>query len=197
MKTVTWTHKLNRWNSRRHWKIRLLCCGDCENWVDVMAERLEEQSCDKCDAEPQFFANYELDVFIEVHMDDLHGTGPGPALDLVQANLALKIRFKSWTMNEVGMKYAHFMRERVLYNDRTEIVPNAKYLRVVLRSMELTNCKPAPTPSVAVSVKQKPDDDAGLNMQQCKLTVELLGACSTCHMVVVTCNSRRMVAQRR
>ena len=29
-----------------------------------MAERLEEQSFDRCDAVPQFFANYELDVFI-------------------------------------------------------------------------------------------------------------------------------------
>ena len=40
-----------------------------------MTERLEEQSFDDgCDAAPQFFANYGLDVLIEVHMDDLHGT---------------------------------------------------------------------------------------------------------------------------
>ena len=39
-----------------------------------MAERLEEQSFDRCDAAPQFFANYELDVFSEVYMDDFHGT---------------------------------------------------------------------------------------------------------------------------
>ena len=52
-------------------------------WVDLMAQRLEEQSFDRCDASPQCFANYELDVFVEVHMDDLHGTGPIPALDLV------------------------------------------------------------------------------------------------------------------
>ena len=48
-----------------------------------MAQRLEEQSFERCDAAPQFFANYELDVFVEVHMDDLHGTGPTLALDLV------------------------------------------------------------------------------------------------------------------
>ena len=53
-----------------------------------MAERLEEHSFYMCDAAPQFFANYELDVFIEVHMDDLHGTRPRPALDLVQTNLS-------------------------------------------------------------------------------------------------------------
>ena len=35
-KSVTWTHWLNGWNSRPHWGIRLLCCGDCET-----AERSE------------------------------------------------------------------------------------------------------------------------------------------------------------
>ena len=76
-------------------------------WVTLgrlLAERSEEQSFDWCDADPQPFANDELDVFIEVHMDDLHGIGPRPALDLVQTNLSQKIRFKIWTVNEVGMK---------------------------------------------------------------------------------------------
>ena len=44
-------------------------------------------------------------------MDDLHVTGPGPALDLVQTNLSQKIRFKIWTVYEVGMKYEHLKRE--------------------------------------------------------------------------------------
>ena len=57
-------------------------------------------------------------------MYDSHGTGPRLALDLVQANLSQKIRFKIWTMNEVGVRYEHLERERVLHNDRTEIVPN-------------------------------------------------------------------------
>ena len=45
----------------------------------------------------QFFANYMLDAFIEAHTDDLHGTRPGPALDLVPAILSQKFRFKIWT----------------------------------------------------------------------------------------------------
>ena len=44
-------------------------------WVHFMAE---------CDAAPQFLANYELDVFIEVQMDDLHGTGPRPNQPLAE-----------------------------------------------------------------------------------------------------------------
>ena len=46
-------------------------------------------------------------------MDDLHGTGPRPTLDLVQTNLSQIIRFKIWTLNEVGMRYEHLKRERV------------------------------------------------------------------------------------
>ena len=101
-------------------------------------------------------------------MYDLHGTGPRLALDLVQTNLSQKISFKIWTLHEVGVRYEHLERERVLHNDRTEIVPNPKYLRVVLHSMALTNCEPAPTPSGAGSVKQKPGDDAYLDMQECR-----------------------------
>ena len=48
-------------------------------------------------------------------------------------------------------------------------MPSPKYLRVVLHSMGLTNCKPAPTTSGAGSVKQNPDDDADLDMQACRL----------------------------
>ena len=62
--------------------------------------RLEEQSFDRCEAAPQFFANYELDVLIEVHMDDLHGTGPKLALDVLQTNLSQTIRFIEWTNRE-------------------------------------------------------------------------------------------------
>ena len=54
-------------------------------------------------------------------------------------------------------------------------MPNAKYLRVVLHSTGLTNCKPAPTPCVVGSVKHKPDDDVDLDMQECRLYREIVG----------------------
>ena len=89
------------------WRVRRQLCGPRRagtRWVGFIAELLEEQSVDRCDAAPQFFANCELDVFIEVHMDDLHGTGPRPALDLIQTNFSQKILVKIWTVNEVGVR---------------------------------------------------------------------------------------------
>ena len=38
-----------------------------------------------------------------------------------------------------------------------------------MHSFGLTNCKPAPTPSVGASAKQNPDGDADLDMQECRL----------------------------
>ena len=67
------------------------------------------------------------------------------------------------------MRYEHLKRERVLHNDRTEIVPSPTYLMVVLHSVGLANCKPPPTSSVAGPVKQKPYDDADLDMLECRL----------------------------
>ena len=79
--------------------------------------------------------------------------------------LSQTFRFKIWTVFEVALRYEHLKRKRVFHDDRTE---NVLYLRVVLHGMELTNCKPAPTPREAGSVKQKPDDDADLDMQECR-----------------------------
>ena len=106
-----------------------------------------------------------------VHMDDLHGTGPTPALDLVQTNLS-----KIWTVYEVGMRYEHLKRERVLHNDKTEITKKQKFLRVVLHSMVLTNCKTTPTPSVVGSVKHTPDDEVDLGMQECRIHRGIVGS---------------------
>ena len=157
---VTWICRLSSWSSRPHWRTRFLCLGDGENSCTArdalehagyffMAERIEEQSFDRCDAASQLFANVELAFFIEVHMDDLHGIRQRPTLDLIQTNFSQKDHFKIWTVYEVRMRYEHVKCERVLHDDRTYIVPNSKCFGVVLQSMVLTNCKQAPTPSVA------------------------------------------------
>ena len=90
------------------------------------------------------------------------------------------------------MKYEHLKRERVLHNDRAEITPNPKYLRVVLHSMGLTNCRPAPMPNVAGSVKHKPDNDVGLDMQECRLYREIVGS-----LQYAMCNSRQTLMRKR
>ena len=106
--SVLWRMRKQLYGRRR--------AGTC--WVDFLAERVEEQSVDRCEAAPQFFVNYALDVSMWVHVDDLRGTGPKPPLDLVRANISQTIRFKVWTVYEMGTRYEHLKRERVLHEDR-------------------------------------------------------------------------------
>ena len=100
------------------------------------------------------FANSELDVFIEVHLDDLHALDRDQRWTWSKPTSHRTSFFKIWTVHEVGMRYEHVNHERVLHNSRTEVVLNPN-------------------------------------------TNELLGACRTCHLIAVTCNSRRTVVQRR
>ena len=59
---------------------------------------------------------------------------------------------------------------------RTEITPNHKFLRIVLHSMGLTNCKPTPTPSVVGCVKHRSDDDVDLGVQECSIHRGIVGS---------------------
>ena len=60
-------------------------------WADFITERLDEQNFDSCDVAPQWFGKYQLDDYLEVHMDDLHGTRPKSALEQIRANLSQMI----------------------------------------------------------------------------------------------------------
>ena len=54
------------------WRLRKQLYGPRRagtRWVDFMAERIDEQRFDRCDAAPQLFANVELVGFIGVHME--------------------------------------------------------------------------------------------------------------------------------
>ena len=52
--------------------------------------------------------------------------------------------------------------------------------------MGLTNCKPAPTPSVVGSVKHKLDDDVDLDTQACRLYRGIVG--SVQHLSIDRCD---------
>ena len=79
------THRLNCWNSRPHWRKRFYGRRRAgTRWVEFMAERLKDQSFDRCDAAPQFLAYYELDFSFEVWHWTETGAGPGPNQPLTE-----------------------------------------------------------------------------------------------------------------
>ena len=157
-RTVLWRLRKQLHGGRR--------AGKC--WADFMAERLRSRVSAGVTQHHNSLQIVSWKFFNLVHMDDLRGTGPRPALDLVQTNLS-----QIWTVHVVG---DHLKRERVLHNDKTEITPNHKFLRVVLHSMGLTNCKPTPTPSVVGCVKHRSYDDVDLGVQECRIHRGIVGS---------------------
>ena len=119
-------------------------------------------------------------------MYDPHGTGPRLALDLVQTNLSQKNLFKIWTLNEVGVRYERLECERELHNDRTEIVPNIPESGLAQHGADQLQ--------TGTNAEQSWIRLAMMLTWTCKnadSTMELLGDCSTCQLITVTCNSHR------
>ena len=52
-----------------------------------MVALLSECNLVRCEVAPQFFMDYERDIFVEVHMDDLHGTGTERAIAALKKEL--------------------------------------------------------------------------------------------------------------
>ena len=63
--------------------------------------------------------------------------------------------------------------DRVLYNDRTEIVLKIPEICVAQHG---THDLQTSTPSVAGSAKQKPDDDADMDVRECVLHRGIVGS---------------------
>ena len=145
-------------------------------WVDFFAALL----CDhcnmcRCEVAPQFFMDYDRDIFIEVHMDDFHGSGSERAIADLKKDLEGTVQFKVWEVHGAGAKYEHLKRLRTLSEGMTEIECNPKYLQSVLQLAGLVGCKPAPTPSVAGHLKVGDEVSEELDAMQTKTYRMIVG----------------------
>ena len=159
--------------SRPHWREAGTRWVDLHSWQKALRSKVLSDAAPLC---------CELGVFIEVHIIDLHGTSPRPAS-------------RSPDSDRGGHEVRPPNRQRVLYNDRTEIVPNAKYLRLVLSQHGADASQPQHQVTAGY-VKQKLDDDVDLGMQECRLYRWIFGSLQYLSVIAVTCNLRRVLAQR-
>ena len=145
-------------------------------WVDLIAESLEEQSFDT-----RRSATFLCKLRAGCVHSSTRGCSPWHLTETSTGPDLSEPHIKSFSDSE-GSGHACCTM--------AVIVRDAKHLRVVLHSMELTNRKPAPPPCVDGSVKSR----SLMLTWTCKSadsTVEVLGACSTCRFIAVKCNSRR------
>ena len=124
-------------------------------------------------------------------MDCLHGTRPRPALEQIQANLSQKIRFKSGQLNGACTKVRTPQARTSVVQQSDRYRAKRKIFEASVAQHGADELQTSAAPSVAGSVKQKPNNDADLDMQECRLSSGIVGACSTCILIALMCNSRR------
>ena len=66
------------------WKLLKMLPGQRiagSGWITTARKRLEAKAYENCQALPQFFYDRKRKVLLELHMGDIHGTGPADQLD--------------------------------------------------------------------------------------------------------------------
>ena len=79
-----------------------------QRWVDhFTSASVDEQGFTRCVSAPQFFWNPHRQVEMEVHMDDVHGFGPDPQVEMFKGDLATHIWFRDGGVHHEGAEYDH------------------------------------------------------------------------------------------
>jgi hypothetical protein len=108
----------------------------------------------RCEVAPEFFIDdYDRDIFVEVHMDYLHGAGAEHAIATLKEKLKTTVQFKVWEARGPGSTYERLKRICTLRDGLTRIVRIPKYLQAVFQLAGLVGRKPALTTSIAGHVK--------------------------------------------
>ena len=85
------------------------------SWVDFMAALLLDCKLLRCEVAPQLFMEYHRGIFLEVHMDDLHGTGTERALANLKEELDKVAQFKVCAVHEPGSTYDRLEHSRTMH----------------------------------------------------------------------------------
>lgn len=113
-------------------------------WVDFMAALLVEDACmSRFDAAPRFFVDLTRGILAEAHMGDLHGAGGESCINELMDELQKTLLIKEWAIHRAGDRYEHLKRICHVFEDRTEVEANPRYLAAVVASMGLSG-RPRP-----------------------------------------------------
>ena len=121
-------------------------------WMTWFTKLLLECGLQRLDAAPSFFAGKGAKVasiFLELQMDDAHGTGEDIHINGLMEMLKQRLSMKVEVFDISGGHYSHLKRERHRDGDVTWIRPNTKYITGVLSALGLTAAKSVATPAVS------------------------------------------------
>eukprot|EP00971_Amphidinium_carterae_P309332 6147173-Amphidinium_carterae.1 len=131
------------WRALRCWYGRR---PSVKKWVRWFAEQLENIGLERCEVAPHFFAERQKQIFLEVHMDDVHGTAPGDTITELFKEIGNLVQIKP-EVTKLGEVYWHLKRPRLRTEKGTWVGNNPKYVDDVLGKLGLEQAKVVHTPS--------------------------------------------------
>ena len=162
-------------NSDVKWKLLKMLPGQRiagAGWIATARKRLEAAGYENCQALPQFFYDRKRKVLLELHMDDIHGTGPVDQLAAAIAELRGVFDLKASDTIRVG-RYSHLKRERLrMENGDVMIRPSLKYIEDLIVVMDMSDAKIVSCPSL---MEDRPEDDEELSSEAAKIFRSCVG----------------------
>ena len=144
-------------------------------WVNHFAAILESLGLRRCAIAPQFFSDSSRGIYVEVHMDDLHGTAPeGVAQELLKA-IGEQVAVKTYGPTRPGDKYVHLKRRREVCHGGVLIGADDKHIARVAVALGLERCNPVGMPSTVELNMQPGEDDRPLSDEDTKLYRSCVG----------------------
>jgi hypothetical protein len=102
-------------------------------------------------AEPNLYVSKDLNVYILVHVDDMHLCGPESAMKRVLNRLSEDLVLKSEGPFRPGDSYSFLGMTREVRAHETILVPDKSYTLETMKQLDLMECRPASTASTNLS----------------------------------------------
>ena len=146
-------------NQQVMWRLRKQLPGRRkapQAWIDFIADTLVgKRSYVRCTEMPCFFRNPDTEVCLEVHMDDIHATGPDEHLYSALEDLKSDVMLKVEGPFGPGDEYTHLQRRRTRTPDGGMLIRcGEKHIPNLLRVLSLENAKEKSTPSIKEDIDQ-------------------------------------------
>jgi hypothetical protein len=157
------------------WKLKRMLPGQRvagAGWIATARKRLEGRNYENCPGLPQFYLDRQRKVLLELHMDDIHGTGPTEVLKAAIEEMRTTFDLKATEVITAG-RYSHLKRERLrLENGDVMIRPSVKYIDDMIELMNMQDAKIADCPSLS---DDKPENDELLDASEATIYRSCVG----------------------
>ena len=97
--------------------------------------------------EPNLFFNSKTQVYILIHVDDMHMCGPDKEMKKVVDRLSVELVMKSKGPFKPGDTYKFLGMTRKVEAEQTLLIPDKSYIEETSHQLELAGCRPAKTPA--------------------------------------------------